>query len=91
MRLRRLIKNLSIVAATALSVGCATSKIVGHNVALVAQGQSTDTSGLGEAWNSDAKDMEKGYQIVKKKAVEAFAVLRANVQKLLGTERQQGG
>jgi membrane-bound lytic murein transglycosylase C len=84
MRFRRLIKNLSIVTATALSVGCATSKIVGHNVALVAQGQSTDSTGLGEAWRSDAQDMEKGYQIVKKKAAEAYAVLHANVQKRWG-------
>ena len=84
MRFRRLFKNLSILAATALSVGCATSKIVGHNVVLVAQGQSADPSGLGDAWKHDEGDMEKGYQIVKKKAAEAYTVLRTNVQKRWG-------
>src|ERR1700760_3472731 len=84
MRFRQLAKRLLLLAIAACGAGCATSKIVGHNVQLVAQGQSMDKTGLNEALASDAKDMEANLQVLKKKIGEAYAVLRTNVQKRWG-------
>jgi membrane-bound lytic murein transglycosylase C len=65
-------------------VSCATSKIVGKNVQLVAAGQPMDKSGLKEAVASDTKDAEVTLSVLKKKFAEALAVLKANVQKRWG-------
>src|SRR5579871_697952 len=75
-----------VVALTMVAAGasCATSKIVGHNVQLVAQGQPLDKSGLNEAIASDTKDMEASLQVLKRKFAEAMAALKANVQKRWG-------
>jgi membrane-bound lytic murein transglycosylase C len=75
-----------VVALTMVSLGasCATSKIVGHNVQLVAQGQPLDKTGLNEAIASDTKDMETNLQVLKRKFAEAMAALKANVQKRWG-------
>jgi membrane-bound lytic murein transglycosylase C len=74
---------LMLIAAAAL-VSCATSKIVGKNVQLVAAGQPMDKTGLKEAVASDTKDAEVTLQVLKKKFAEALAVLKTNVQKRWG-------
>lgn len=75
-----------VVALTMVAMGtsCATSKIVGHNVQRVAQGQPLDKTGLNEAIASDTKDVEANLQVLKRRFAEAMAALKANVQKRWG-------
>lgn len=76
------------VTAAAVLVGCvascATSKVVGSNVKRVVAGQPLDASGLKPALASDTKGMEQSLAILRRKALEAYAQLRTNVQKRWG-------
>lgn len=63
---------------------CATSKVVGSNVKRVVAGQPLDASGLKPALASDTKDMEQNLSVLRRKALEAYAQLRNNVQKRWG-------
>jgi membrane-bound lytic murein transglycosylase C len=74
------------VAFAVVSVGasCATSKVVTSNVQHVVKGQPMDTSGLGQAVESDKRDMEANLVVLRRKVAEAYAQLRTNVQKRWG-------
>jgi membrane-bound lytic murein transglycosylase C len=84
MRFRLFLKLAPVLGAAILAASCATSKVVGDNVQRVIKGQPTDTTGLGQAVASDTKDMEANLAVLRKKIVEAYAQLRANVQKHWG-------
>src|ERR1700716_1849651 len=73
-----------VFAAAALGTSCATSKIVGQNVKNVVNGQPMDNSGLSKALASDTKEVEANLRVLRSKLLQAYAQLRANVQKRWG-------
>jgi membrane-bound lytic murein transglycosylase C len=75
---------LIVIAAAGLSASCATSKIVGKDVKSVVNGQPMDNSGLKTALASDTKDVEANLRVLRGKLMQAYAQLRANVQKRWG-------
>ncbi|MHB8722946.1 MAG: hypothetical protein ACYDAH_16320 [Steroidobacteraceae bacterium] len=77
-------KIIAAVAMLAVSASCATTKVVGDNIKRVANGQSVDNSGLGQALASDTKDMEAKLSVLRRKMLEAYAQLRSNVEKRWG-------
>jgi membrane-bound lytic murein transglycosylase C len=75
---------LVVLVTAGLSAGCQTSKIVGSDVKNVVNGQPMDNSGLKTALASDTKDMEANLKVLRGKLMQAYAQLRANVQKRWG-------
>jgi membrane-bound lytic murein transglycosylase C len=75
---------LVVLVTAGLSASCQTSKIVGQDVKNVVNGQPMDNSGLKTALASDTKDMEANLKILRGKLMQAYAQLRANVQKRWG-------
>ncbi|HWM69767.1 MAG TPA: murein transglycosylase domain-containing protein [Steroidobacteraceae bacterium] len=73
-----------MLVTAGLSASCQTSKIVGQDVKNVVNGQPMDNSGLKTALASDTKDMEANLKILRGKLMQAYAQLRANVQKRWG-------
>jgi membrane-bound lytic murein transglycosylase C len=73
-----------VLVTAGLSTSCQTSKIVGNDVKNVVNGQPMDNSGLKTALASDTKDMEANLKILRGKLMQAYAQLRANVQKRWG-------
>jgi membrane-bound lytic murein transglycosylase C len=75
---------LVALVTAGLSASCQTSKIVGHDVKNVVNGQPMDNSGLKTALASDTKDVEANLKVLRGKLMQAYAQLRANVQKRWG-------
>ena len=75
---------LAVLAAVGLTASCATSKVVGQDVKNVVNGQPMDNSGLKKALTSDTHDMEANLKVLRGKILQAYAQLRANVQKRWG-------
>jgi membrane-bound lytic murein transglycosylase C len=73
-----------VLVTACLSASCQTSRIVGQDVKSVVNGQPMDNSGLKTALASDTKDMEASLKVVRGKLLQAYAQLRANVQKRWG-------
>jgi membrane-bound lytic murein transglycosylase C len=73
-----------VLVTAGVSASCQTSKIVGQDVKNVVKGQPMDNSGLKTALASDTKDMEANLKILRGKLMQAYAQLRANVQKRWG-------
>lgn len=84
MSARYFVSCLGVLCAVGLSAGCATSRIVGKDVKNVVKGQPMDNSGLKSALAADTKDMEANLKVVRGKLLQAYAQLRANVQKRWG-------
>jgi membrane-bound lytic murein transglycosylase C len=83
---RRALRNLATLVATAgLTVGCATSAIVGKNVQRVVAGQPLDKTGLNEALSSDGKAINGELQQLHERFAAALASLKGNVQKRWGS------
>jgi membrane-bound lytic murein transglycosylase C len=72
------------LAVLGLIAGCATSKIVRNDVKSVVNGQPMDNSGLKQALTSDTHDVEASLRVLRGKLMQAYAQLRANVQKRWG-------
>jgi membrane-bound lytic murein transglycosylase C len=75
---------LVVLVTAGLSASCQTSKIVGTDVKNVVNGQPMDNSGLKTALASDTKDVEANLKVLRGKLMQAYAQLRANVQKRWG-------
>jgi membrane-bound lytic murein transglycosylase C len=84
MAFRYFATSIVVLAAAGLGASCATSKIVGKNVKNVVNGQPMDNSGLSKALASDTKDVEANLRVLRSKLIQAYAQLRANVQKRWG-------
>lgn len=84
MSLRFPTLGLAGLAILAIFAGCATSKIVRNDVKSVVNGQPMDNSGLKQALASDTHDMEANLRVLRGKLMQAYAQLRANVQKRWG-------
>jgi membrane-bound lytic murein transglycosylase C len=84
MRSGSIAKLAVALAVVSVSASCATSKVVVSNVQHVVKGQPMDSSGLGQAVASDKRDMEANLEVLRRKVAEAYAQLRANVQKRWG-------
>jgi membrane-bound lytic murein transglycosylase C len=84
MSIRYFVTCMAVLVTSGLSASCQTSKIVGQDVKSVVKGQPMDNSGLKTALASDTKDMEANLKILRGKLMQAYAQLRANVQKRWG-------
>ena len=84
MSVRYSVTCLVALVTAGLSASCQTSKIVGHDVKNVVNGQPMDNSGLKTALASDTKDVEANLKVLRGKLMQAYAQLRANVQKRWG-------
>ena len=84
MSVRYSVTCLAALVTAGLSASCQTSKIVGHDVKNVVNGQPMDNSGLKTALASDTKDVEANLKVLRGKLMQAYAQLRANVQKRWG-------
>lgn len=84
MSVRYSVTCLVVLVTAGLSASCQTSKIVGTDVKNVVNGQPMDNSGLKTALASDTKDMEANLKVLRGKLMQAYAQLRANVQKRWG-------
>jgi membrane-bound lytic murein transglycosylase C len=84
MRSGSIAKLAVALAVASVGASCATSQVVVSNVQHVVKGQPMDSSGLGQAVASDKRDMEANLEVLRRKVVEAYAQLRANVQKRWG-------
>jgi membrane-bound lytic murein transglycosylase C len=84
MRYDLIAKCAAAIVALGMSASCATTQVVGTNVKRVVNGQPMDTSGLGQAVSADTKTMEANLSVLRRKMLEAYAVLRTNVQKRWG-------
>jgi membrane-bound lytic murein transglycosylase C len=82
--LRPFITCVTVIVTACLSASCQTSRIVGQDVKSVVNGQPMDNSQLKSALASDTKDMEANLKVVRGKLLQAYAQLRANVQKRWG-------
>jgi membrane-bound lytic murein transglycosylase C len=76
---------MTLLAAAALSAGCATSALVGKNVQRVMAGQGIDGSGFDAAVKDDRKALDLQLQQLHEKFTVALASLKGNVQKRWGT------
>jgi len=74
----------TVLVTACLSASCQTSRIVGQDVKSVVNGQPMDNTQLKSALASDTKDMEANLKVVRGKLLQAYAQLRANVQKRWG-------
>jgi membrane-bound lytic murein transglycosylase C len=82
--LRQSITCIILLVSAGVGAGCQTSKIVGNDVKNVVKGQPMDNSGLKTALASDTKDVEANLKVLRGKLMQAYAQLRANVQKRWG-------
>jgi membrane-bound lytic murein transglycosylase C len=82
------VARLSMLAAplvlATLGASCATTQSVVQNVRSMANGGSMDGTGLKQAVASDTKTIGGQLEELRKKALQAFAQLRANVQQHWG-------
>src|SRR5579862_2004804 len=84
LRLRRLATCVAAIVVAALSTSCATTKSVGANIQRAYNGQPVDHQELKQALASDTHDMETNLAVLRRKFAEAYAALKANVQKRWG-------
>ncbi len=82
---------VTVLVTACLSASCQTSRIVGQDVKSVVNGQPMDNSQLKGALASDTKDMEANLKVVRGKLLQAYAQLRANVQKRWGQNDAKSG
>jgi membrane-bound lytic murein transglycosylase C len=84
MSFLRNVQPFATLLVAAISVSCATTKVVGTNIQRVANGGSVDQKELTVALASDTKDMEANLATLHSKFEAAYAVLKTNVQKRWG-------
>lgn len=75
---------ITCLTVLVLVTACQTSKIVTQDVKSVVNGQTMDNSRLKAALASDTQDMETNLKVLRGKVMQAYAQLRANVQKRWG-------
>jgi membrane-bound lytic murein transglycosylase C len=84
MSFRYFVTCLVVLITAGLSASCQTSKIVGQDVKSVVSGEPMDNSKLKTAIAIDTKDWEENLRTLHAKVMQAYAQLRANVQKRWG-------
>ncbi len=82
--IHRLSLRTAVLVLASIGTSCATSKMLVQNAEAVANGGSVDRAGVKQALASDTRTMGGELDQVRKRLLQEFAALRANVQKHWG-------